>query len=409
MVAYEENSMEQVWYTAAAWVGVAFLASLISIRLGISVALIEIFLGAVAGNFDAYFASAIFQSNSWINFLAGFGSIILTFLAGAEIEPETFRKQLIPSLTIGTVAFLSPFLGCMAYAHYVSGWSIQAAQIAGIALSTTSMAVVYAVMVETRLNETETGKLILAACFVNDLGTVLALGLIFANYDIWLAIFAVITIITLILLPDISHMVFAQWGGRVSEPEIKFIFFVLLALGGLAVSARSEAVLPAYLIGIVVAGLFAQNKVIMLRMRSTVFALLTPFFFIKAGTLVSVSALIVGVGALFAQFGMKMVTKVFAVWPTCRIFRMSSRITNYTTCMMSTGLTFGSISALYGLNYGYITQAQYSILVAAVIGSAVIPTIIGQLFFQPRETDLKRDSEFSYSGTAENFLHTPEE
>ncbi|MDI6854670.1 MAG: cation:proton antiporter [Deltaproteobacteria bacterium] len=401
--------MEQVWYTAAAWVGVAFLASLISIRLGISVALIEIFLGAVAGNFDAYFASAIFQSNSWINFLAGFGSIILTFLAGAEIEPETFRKQLIPSLTIGTVAFLSPFLGCMAYAHYVSGWSIQAAQIAGIALSTTSMAVVYAVMVETRLNETETGKLILAACFVNDLGTVLALGLIFANYDIWLAIFAVITIITLILLPDISHMVFAQWGGRVSEPEIKFIFFVLLALGGLAVSARSEAVLPAYLIGIVVAGLFAQNKVIMLRMRSTVFALLTPFFFIKAGTLVSVSALIVGVGALFAQFGMKMVTKVFAVWPTCRIFRMSSRITNYTTCMMSTGLTFGSISALYGLNYGYITQAQYSILVAAVIGSAVIPTIIGQLFFQPRETDLKRDSEFSYSGTAENFLHTPEE
>lgn len=235
------------------------------------------------------------------------------------------------------------------------------------------------------------------------------MGLIFANYDIWLAIFAAITIITLILLPDISRMVFAQWGGRVSEPEIKFIFLVLLALGGLAVSARSEAVLPAYLIGIVVAGLFAQNKVIMLRMRSTVFVLLTPFFFIKAGTLVSASALIVGMGALFAQFGMKMVTKVFAVWPTCRIFRMPTRISNYTTCMMSTGLTFGSISALYGLNYGYITRAQYSILVAAVIGSAVIPTIIGQVFFQPREADLKRDSEYSYSGTAENFLHTPEE
>ena len=79
----------------------------------------------------------------------------------------------------------------MAYAYYIAGWNPQAAQIAGIALSSTSMAVVYAVMVETGLNETELGKLILAACFVNDLGTVLALGLIFANYDYWLVIFVV--------------------------------------------------------------------------------------------------------------------------------------------------------------------------------------------------------------------------
>ncbi len=103
--------MEQVWYTATAWIGLALLASLISIGIGISVALVEIFLGFVAGNFGAYLGSAIFQPNAWINFLAGFGSVVLTFLAGAEIEPETFRKQLIPSLTIGTIAFLSPFLG----------------------------------------------------------------------------------------------------------------------------------------------------------------------------------------------------------------------------------------------------------------------------------------------------------
>jgi Kef-type K+ transport system membrane component KefB len=231
---FEEKKVEQVWFTATAWIGLAFLASLISIRIGISVALVEIFLGFVAGNAGAYFGSAIFQPNAWINFLAGFASIVLTFLAGAEIEPETFRKQLIPSLTIGTIAFLSPFLGCMAYAYYIAGWSLQAAQIAGIALSTTSMAVVYAVMVETGLNETELGKLILAACFVNDLGTVLALGLIFANYDYWLVIFIVVTTLVLVFMPAISRRVFAWWGGRVSEPEIKFIFLVLVALGGLA-------------------------------------------------------------------------------------------------------------------------------------------------------------------------------
>jgi Kef-type K+ transport system membrane component KefB len=409
MVAHEENTVEQVWYTAAAWVGLAFLASLISIRLGISVALMEIFLGFVAGNFGAYFGSAIFQPNSWINFLAGFGSIVLTFLAGAEIEPESFRRQLVPSLVIGSVSFLLPFLGAMAFTHYISGWTLQGAQIAGIALSTTSMAVVYAVMVETGLNDTELGKLILAACFITDLGTVLALGFIFAEYDIWLAIFAVVTIVALILLPDISRMVFSLWGGRVSEPEIKFIFVILLALGGLAVTARSEAVLPAYLFGMVVAGIFVHDKVLIYRMRSIAFALLTPFFFIKAGTIVSMRALIAGFGLLVILLLVKMATKVIGVWPLCRLFRIPARETNYTTLLMATGLTFGSISALYGFNNGYIDQAQYSILVAVVIASAIIPTIIAQVFFHPREVHLEIESEQAYNGSAEHFLHAPEE
>jgi hypothetical protein len=52
--------------------------------------------------------------------------------------------------------------------------------------------------------------------------------------------------------------------------------------------------------------------------------------------------------------------------------------------MMSTGLTFGTISALFGLNHGVIDQTQYSHLVATVIGSAVIPTAIANAWFMPR-------------------------
>lgn len=401
--------MEQVYYTAAAWVGVALLASLISIRIGISVALVEIFLGFVAGNCGTYFGSAIFQPNPWINFLAGFGSVVLTFLAGAEIEPETFRRQLKATLSIGVVSFLFPFLLAWAYAYFVSGWNLQAAQIAGIALSTTSMAVVYAVMVETGLNDTDLGKLILTACFITDLGTVLALGFIFANYDYWLLMFAVITVLALWRLPSICRFVFARWGGRVSEPEIKFIFLVLCVLGALAVTARSEAVLPAYLFGMVVAGLFVHDKVLVHRMRSIVFALLTPFFFIKAGTLVSLPALIAGFGLLVALFSVKMVAKIIAVWPMCRLFKMPLRESNYTTLLMATGLTFGSISALFGFNWGYIDQAQYSILVTVVIASAVIPTVIAQLWFQPREVGLRREAEFAYHGTTDHFLHMTED
>jgi len=335
--------------------------------------------------------------------------VVLTFLAGAEIDPESFRRQLAPTLVIGFISFLFPFLGAMAYTYYISGWNLQAAQIAGIALSTTSMAVVYAVMVETGLNATELGKLILGACFITDLGTVLALGLIFANYDYWLLIFVAITTVALIFLPALCRRVFAKWGGRVSEPEIKFIFLVLSALGALAVVARSEAVLPAYLFGMVVAGLFVHDKVLIHRMRSIVFGLLTPFFFIKAGTLVSLPALIAGFSLLVVLFVVKMAAKIIGVWPLCRAFRMPLRESNYTTLLMATGLTFGSISALFGFNYGYIDQAQYSILVTVVIASAVIPTVIAQIFFQPREVGPLAKPEFAYHGTAEHFLHTPEE
>jgi glutathione-regulated potassium-efflux system ancillary protein KefC len=66
---------------------------------------------------------------------------------------------------------------------------------------------------------------------------------------------------------------------------------------------------------------------------------------------------------------------------------------------MSTGLTFGTISALFGLNHKIITQAQYSYVVGTVIGSAVIPTLIANMFFLPRHL-LPRKQEESAKTTA---------
>src|SRR5262249_36052250 len=110
----------------------------ISIRIAMSVALVEIMVGAIAGNLIGL------QITDWVNFLAGFGAILLTFLAGTEIDRQVLRKQFGPSLGIGVTSFLAPYIGCMAYAHYLVGWSWPQAQIAGISLSTTSVAVVYA-------------------------------------------------------------------------------------------------------------------------------------------------------------------------------------------------------------------------------------------------------------------------
>jgi len=325
------------------------------------------------------------QTTEWINFLAAFGSVLLTFMAGAEIEPEILRKYLKESVGIGFVSFLFPFLGAMAYTIYVAHWSVDAAKICGIALSTTSVAVVYAVMVETGLNQTEFGKLILAACFITDLGTVVALGMLFANYNWLLLGFVAAMFIALWVVPAVTRRFADDLGGHISEPETKLIFLVLFALGVLAVKAKSEAVLPAYLVGLSLASVLRDHKETVRHLRTTVFALLTPFYFMKAGSIVSVPALLSGGVVIAALLVVKVAMKFLGVWPLTRAFRFSPSDGMYTTLLMSTGLTFGSISALYGYTNHYINQAQYTILVTVVIGSAVVPTIIAQKFFRPKK------------------------
>jgi Kef-type K+ transport system membrane component KefB len=376
--------MDNIWLIAAVWMGLALVASLISIRVGLSVALIEIVVGVAAGNIHFGHGQQILHSTDWTNFLAMLGSGVLTFLAGAEIDPVSLRANLRASMAIGIAAFLLPFAGVWLFTQFVLGWPLHQAQIAGIALSTTSVAVVYAVMIETRQCDTALGKMILAACFINDLGTVLALGFIFANFNLWLLVFVVVTCVTLWFMPKWTRFIVRRMGAtRVSEPEIKFIFFVLFFLGGLATTAKSEAVLPAYLIGLVVAGVFLSDKTLVHRMRSTAFAVFTPFYFIRAGSFVSLPALWTALGVILLLLALKMITKFAGVLPLSRMFFMGAREANYTTLLMSTGLTFGTISALFGLQNKIIDQKQYSILVTVVILSAFVPTLIAQKLFQP--------------------------
>jgi Kef-type K+ transport system membrane component KefB len=370
--------VDNIYFIAAAWIGLALIASLISIRLGISVALVEIGVGVVAGNAFGL------TTTPWIDFLAMFGAGLLTFLAGAEIDPDSLRRHLRLSLSVGVVSFAAPFAAAFAFAYFIAGWDLQAAQIAGIALSTTSVAVVYAVMIESGLARQELGKLILAACFVTDLGTVLFLGVLFADVSPLLVGFAAATALAVVLVPRLTRLLVSRVPGRVSEPEIKFLFLVLLTLGGLAQVAGSEAVLPAYLIGLAVAGVFVADRVLVHRMRATAFSLLTPSYFLKAGSLVSVPAIVAGAGLIGLFLAVKVGAKVIGVWPTARAFGLPTRDANYATLLMSTGLTFGTIAALYGLTNGYIDQATYTILVTVVILSAVVPTLIATTFFEPQ-------------------------
>ena len=372
--------MENIWLASAVWIGLALVASAMQNWIAVSIALLEIMIGAVAGNIITL------TLTPWVNYLAGLGAILLTFLAGAEIDINVVRRHFASTLAIGAVGFFAPYLGVLAFAHFVSGWPWPQAQIAGIALSTTSVAVVYAVMVETGFNETEIGKMILTACFVNDFGTVLALGIVFANYNLWMVTFAAITVVVLVALPFLTPWLFTKLGNRVSEPQIKFVLLVLFGLGGLADTVKSEAVLPAYLIGLALAPIFLKDRELMHRTRVIAFTILTPFYFLKAGSLIRADVLVTSAGLIVLYLGVKMTTKFLGILPLTRIFRFDPKEGMYTTLLMSTGLTFGSISALFGLTHHIIDERQYTILLTAVIGSAVVPTMIAQHWFQP---DLK--------------------
>ena len=360
---------------AAILTGLILVAAVVSVEFGISVAIIEIAFGVVARNVLGVLPTP------WIDFLGSFAGIVLTFLAGAEVDPAILRRQWKPAFFMGGLSFLLPFAGVALFTRYVAGWSLPQAEIAGIALSTTSLAVVYAVLVETGLAASEIGKILMAATFVTDLGTALALSVLFIQPTRYLAPFIGISVVIIAVMVMLQRPFFARYGTRVIEPEIKGAFFALFVLMWAADRARSHAVLPAFLLGLAVADVFKRHRAEQQRFRVVVFAFLTPIFFIKGGLNVSVTQLARGAWLLIALLVVKIATKFLGVLPVA--LRYVRPHATFTTLLMSTGLTFGTISSLYGLNAGIIDRSQFTILIGAVIGSAIVPTVIAQRFFSP--------------------------
>lgn len=363
-----------------------FLASLISLRLGFSVAIVEILLGALSGNLG------LIHTEDWMLYLATFGGIILTFLAGSEIDTDLMREKFKESFLMGFFSFLCPFIGVFWYTWFIAGWSLSASLIAGTALSTTSLAVVYSVLVESNLTRHEFGKIIMAATFVTDMTTAIALSVLFIKPTLYTLLFIVVSIIVIVLAVKYSPLLFRHpmIKNKVVEPEVKFLFLLLLIFMFFAGVGDGQAVLPAFVLGLVMAKTQksgpgpAENsdmQGVRIKLRTIAYAIITPFFFIVGGLNVSVS-LILGAAMLFMMlFVMKMIGKFIGVYELSK--RYCPKASMYTTLLMSTGLTFGTIASVFGLSMGYIDQTQYSVLVGVVIASAVIPTVIAEKWYKP--------------------------
>jgi Kef-type K+ transport system membrane component KefB len=378
--------MEHIFAIAGLWLGLAVISAVLAYHLRVSIALVEICVGVIAAAVAGYLGKleALGSNLEWLKFLAASGAVLLTFLAGAELEPEVMRKKLKEVTVVGLMGFFAPFLGCAAISHYLLSWNLQASLLCGVALSTTSMAVVYAVMLETGFNRTDFGKGILGACFINDLGTVIALGLLFAPFTYKTVIFIAITVFVLAILPFTSRWITRMYAYKTAAIRTKWIILVLFGLGALALWSGSEAVLPAYIVGMVLAEFSNGDNFWIRRLRTLTVGFLTPFYFIRAGTFVSLPALASAPLVFLLLLGGKVISKIFGLYPIIGQFRRRRDERWYYTLMMSTGLTFGTISALYGFSHNIVTQEQYSFLVAGVIASAVVPTLIAGRAFLPR-------------------------
>jgi Kef-type K+ transport system membrane component KefB len=221
----------------------------------------------------------------------------------------------------------------------------------------------------------------MSATFVTDLLTAIALSAIFVKPSPWFPVFLVVSIALILVLPRIAPWFFGRYGDRVIEPEIKLVFFCLFVLMVLADASNGHAVLPAFVLGLVMSRHYAEHREEQKRLRVVAFALLTPFFFIKGGMNVSLSAVASSLGVLVVLLAAKMVPKIALVYPLAR--RADRRHATFSTLLMSTGLTFGTISSLYGLTAGIIDTTQFSLLVTVVVLSAIVPTAIAERWFLP--------------------------
>ena len=370
---------------APLWMGLLILvASLISLRFGISVAIIEILLGVFAGNVG------LITPQEWMLYISSYGGIFLTFLAGAETDIHLMRQKLKESLFIGLASFFMPLISVFLFTYYVAGWSFMASLLSGVALSETAVAVVYFVLAENDLFNTEVGKRLMAATFITNMGTALALSFIFLKPTIYTLLFFVISIIVIILANKYSHVIFdnKRYKNKVIEPEIKYIFFLLLVFMGLAAVGGSQAILPAFILGLFLGKHFVETSASMevkKRMKTIAFAFITPIFFIVGGLKVSLPLVLTFLPIFLGILIIRQVFKFLGLYYVTRRYLGEDYI--YSTLLLSTGLTFGLIASLFGLSEGYIDSVQYSLLTGVLIASAVIPTFIAQKWFNPLHSE----------------------
>jgi Kef-type K+ transport system membrane component KefB len=358
---------------------VVVLAGITGIKLNITSAIIEVIAGIILGNFLGV------GIEPWLDFLGTFGGLILTFLAGVEIDLSLLKRNGKQSFVLGTSAFIVTFVGEMIFLYFVTDWSLPAKLTASLAQTPTAIAVVYTMFLEYGLLGSQSSKLVLAAIFVNDILTLMCINLISHKFNLFTVAFILAMAIMALALPKIMEYI-AKWHGmRSVELELRLIFAVILGISFLADAGNMQAVFGAFLLGLVFANSLHNHSDILPKLRSVTFSLLAPVFFVKAGILISLPAVLGNVMLILGILVVKMLSKSAGTYYFNKIWVPEAPI--FSTILFSTSLTVGIVTAAFGRNSQFLDQTQFSIVMIAIVLSAVIPSLIARRFVPAKYRD----------------------
>ena len=312
-------------------------------------------------------------------------------MSGTEIDVNLMRKKLKETVLIGFLSFLIPFILIFSVVHFLIGWNLVASLLAGTALSETSIAVVYSTLLQQDLFKYDIGKILMGATFVTNICTAIALSILFTKPNLYIFVFYVVSILLLIFAFKYSYKFLVNskiLKDKILEIEIKYIFLLLFILMFFAAWGGGQAILPVFILGMLLSNTLNENsngQKAKERIKTVAFAVITPVFFIIGGMKVSIPLVIGGLGIFILIFAFRQLAKFVGVYFVTKRYLNSD--TGYITLMMSTGLTFGLIATLFGLNTGLLNNYSYSILTGVLVLSAVLPTIIAQKWFVPRHLE----------------------
>lgn len=332
-------------------------------------------------------------------YIASFGGILLTFLAGTEIDTELMKNKFKESLFIGVASFLVPFIAIFIISYFLIDWNLTASLLTATALSETSIAVVYSVLVEKGLCKFNIGKLLMVATFITNMCTAIMLSILFMKPDIYTLIFYIVSAIVLLIAYKYSYLIFDnnKIKDKLAEVEIKYIFMLILGFIFLASLGGGQAILPAFILGLLLSKHFKDtaDRQVKSRIKTVAFAVITPIFFIVGGMKVSIPLILGSIGIFILIFVIRQIAKFIGVYGISKHYLKENQ--TYTTLMMSTGLTFGLVAAVYGLNNGLINPSIYSILTGVLVLSAILPSFAAEKWYPPVHSEDIHNIKSNYS------------
>jgi Kef-type K+ transport system membrane component KefB len=361
---------------AALIFGAILIAGIIGLKTRVSSSIFEVFAGVILANLLHV------EMSSWLEFLGTFGGLILTFLAGAEVEFALLKSKAKESFVLGTMAFLAPLIGVVSFLALVLRWESQASLAGALALTTTSIAVVYAVLIEFELIKIPFAKTIIAVTFVNDILTLVGINFVKPSFD-WVTLsFVIVLLVSVILVPKLLKIVVQRYGKRAMEMELRFVLAALLGVAFFADEAKLHAVFGAFVLGLIFANSLQQHQEILSKMKTVTFGLLAPAFFVRAGMMIALPTVVANIALILGLLGAKLASKFVGTYALCKKWIPEAPM--FSTMLFSTGLTVGTIIATLGRDLGFFSNLQFSIVLVTVILSAVIPTLIARRFM-PRK------------------------